>query len=117
MEGHLMSRNERRRRKKLVEAFASCPWSTISLSTGSTRSGVPALNVQPDIRSACRDHTVLVAKVQFARPKPATSNTQPDRSDNPEGRARNRRVEVDIPRAWRWQPTGRSALRYAGLKT
>ena len=30
---------------------------------------------------------------------PATSNTQPDGSDNPEGRARNRRVEVDIPRA------------------
>ena len=30
---------------------------------------------------------------------PATSNTHPDGSDNPDGRARNRRVEVDIPRA------------------
>ena len=30
---------------------------------------------------------------------PVTPNAQPDGSDNPEGRARNRRVEVDIPRA------------------
>jgi outer membrane protein OmpA-like peptidoglycan-associated protein len=30
---------------------------------------------------------------------PVTSNTNPDGSDNPEGRARNRRVQVDIPRA------------------
>ncbi|HOO91508.1 MAG TPA: OmpA family protein [Syntrophales bacterium] len=39
---------------------------------------------------------VVFQTIGYGESKPATSNTNPDGSDNPEGRAKNRRVEIRI---------------------
>jgi len=91
---------------KLVKAIKELNKNSVTIEGHTDSKGSESYNLKLSQKRAKAVHTWFVTKgglaeiniknIGYGESKPAFPNTNPDGSDNPEGRAKNRRVEIRI---------------------